>query len=163
MPRSAQGWCRDTACISLVLAAGLALGPASPSATPESPSRLAERVLAGLEIRRPDVAACLAEEIAQLPARRDEMERLDDVLSWIDTAIARLRRSGVAADRTLAKSRSDVFVDIVETFNHERRLDAPRLAAVSDGRLTPRHVTAYARVKRALGSGHDPRKVLCGE
>lgn len=118
------------------------------------------RVLQRLGVDRADVRACLAIEMATSPERRAEFERLAAVFDWIDQAVTAPRRSGIAV--AAAQHKSDAFVDIVATFNHERRLDSTRLSTISDSRLTPHHISTYARVQRALGAGHDPKRVLCG-
>ncbi|KAB2848250.1 MAG: hypothetical protein F9K44_11320 [Hyphomicrobiaceae bacterium] len=142
--------------------------PSGPAVAAEPP---VARVLTALGADRPDVRACIESAIAVSSRAREEIERLDKVLAWIERAVGeprrRLAKMGItdaAADPelALAKARSDRFVDIVETFNHERRLDEKLLRETTDGALGPAHIVTYARVRRALGRGHDPRKVFCG-
>ncbi len=135
----------------------------SATALAADPAAVALRVLAGLGVDRADVRACLTEQVATASQRREEVQRLADVFGWIEQAVTLPRNSGIAQVVAMGKERSDAFVDIVATFNHERRLDGEKLAFVTNGRLGPPHVTAYARVTRALGAGHDPKRVMCGE
>ena len=123
---------------------------------------LIDRVLSRLGVGAADVRACLAEQMTAEPQRRAEIERLGDVFDWIEDAVTAPRRSPVASERAVAQTKSDAFAEIVAGFTHERRFDTAKLATISDGRLTPHHVLNYARVQRALGSGHDPKRVLCG-
>jgi hypothetical protein len=120
------------------------------------------RVLAGLGADRTDVRVCLGDQMRSDPQKRGEIERLSDVLGWINAAVTLPRHSGSPQDAAMSKERSDAFVEIVATFNHERRIDGGRLAFLSNGQLTPQHVSTYARVQRALGSGHDAKRVMCG-
>jgi hypothetical protein len=118
------------------------------------------RVLQRLGVDQPDVRTCLMAEMAASPMRRAEIQRLADVIDWIEKEVTQPRRTGAAP--AIAQHKSDTFSDIVATFNHERRLDGARLAALSEGRLKPQHISTWARVQRALGAGHDPKRVLCG-
>lgn len=145
--------------LTAVAAAGIALMQSTASADDETMIR---HVLSGLGADRADVRACLTEQVASSPDRAAEVGRLGDVLAWIEQAVSAPRRTGGVNAIAGAQQRSDAFVDIVATFIHERRLDDARLAVVSDGRLTPRHISTYARVQRALGAGHDAKLVLCG-
>jgi hypothetical protein len=120
------------------------------------------RVLAALGADRPDVRACLGRQVASEPERRAEVARLGDTIDWIERAVTVPRHSAAPAVIAGAEARFEAFADIVATFIHERRLDGARLAVLTEGQLTPRHISTWARVKRALGSGHDPRRVMCG-
>jgi hypothetical protein len=123
---------------------------------------LISRVLTTLGADRADVRACIAEQMTVAPERHAEVTRLGDVAGWIERAVTLPKASGNAQIVAMGHATSDAFVDIVATFNHERRLDGGRLAFITNGQLGPPHVTAYARVTRALGAGHDAKKVFCG-
>jgi hypothetical protein len=131
---------------ALLFCATVSFSPANAA----DPAAMAVRVLSGLDVGadRADVRACLAEQMAASTERADEIRRLDDVLAWIKS--------------TKPQSQVADFQEILARFNHERRIDGAHLTTLTDGKLVPRHVSTYARVQRALGSGHDPKRVMCG-
>lgn len=148
---------------SLALVAMLASEMAL-AAGDDNVEKLVADVVAGFALAgRSDVSACLLADATAHPVRRDEVARLSTIVTWIETAIAEPRRSGNAGKVALAKARSEAFAEIVASFNHERRIDTALLARMSDGRLEPRHISAFARVTRALAAGHDPKRIFCGE
>lgn len=133
------------------------------AAAPGEPiEKLAADVVGGFALR-PDVSACLVADATAHATRLDEVTRLSTIVTWIETAIATPRRSGDAGQFALAKERGEALAEIVASFNHERRIDTALLTRISDGLLEPRHISAYARVTRALAAGHDPKRIFCGE
>lgn len=137
---------------------------AAAAASNEAVEKLVAEVVRGFALAaHTGVASCLAADATAHPARLDEVQRLATIVAWIESAIIAPRRSGGTAKAAQAAARGEALAEIVASFNHERRIDAALLTRISDGQLQPRHISAYARVTRALSAGHDPRRVLCGD
>lgn len=141
------------------------LAPRTAVAAPDDHvEKLVTTVVRGFSLTaRTDVTACLVADAAAHAARLDEVTRLATIVTWIDNAITSPRNSGKPGQMTVAKARSETLAEIVASFNHERRIDTALLARMSDGVLEPRHISAFARVTRALAAGHDPKRIFCGE
>lgn len=144
------------AVLAIVAARTAAAAPGEPV------EKLVADVVGGFALR-PEVTACLVADATAHATRLDEVTRLSTIVTWIETAIATPRRSGNAGEFAAAKARGEALAEIVASFNHERRIDTALLARISDGLLEPRHISAYARVTRALAAGHDPKRIFCGE
>lgn len=161
MKRNQTAWRAGLA--SLVVVLSLLHVPQS-QAQPAPLDQMVADVLAGLSLaNRQDVASCLLADAAAHPARLDEITRLATIINWINRSITQPRSSGASAQFEAAKARAEALSEIVASFNHERRIDTNLLTRISGGELQPRHISAYARVTRALNAGHEPRRIFCGE
>lgn len=146
-----------------LVAAVAMLAARTATAAPGDPvDKLVADVVNGFALR-PEVSACLSADATAHATRLDEVTRLSTIVTWIETAISTPRRTGNAEQFAAARARGEALAEIVASFNHERRIDPALLARISGGLLEPRHISAYARVTRALAAGHDQKRIFCGE